>query len=75
MLLLSNKLNSSMNEVSQISLSSNINSHQNKQFSSSKFDQSTEGGQTSRGTLDSKSNVSKTSVLSQQISKLEQAQT
>ena len=63
-----------MSEVSQISLSSNINNIQNKQPSSSKFDQSTEGGQTSRGTFDCTSSVSKKSVLSHQIHKIEQAQ-
>lgn len=64
-----------MTEVSQISLSSNINLNQNKQFSTSKFEQSTEGGQTSSRTFDCKSSVSKTSVLSSQIYKIEQAQT
>jgi hypothetical protein len=63
-----------MSEVSQISLSSNINHRQNKQSSTSKFDQSTEGGQTSSGTFDCNSSLSKKSALTHQIYKIEQAQ-
>mgnify|MGYP006991939170 CR=1 FL=1 len=59
-----------MIEVSQISLSSNLNQLKNKQHSVSKYEQSTEGGQSSSRGSDSKSNSSKASALNIQILKI-----
>jgi hypothetical protein len=59
-----------MIEFSQISLSSNLNQIKTKQSVDSKYEKSTEGGQSSSRGSDSKSNSSKASALNNQILKI-----
>lgn len=59
-----------MIEVSKISFSSNLNQLKNKQYSDSKYEKSTEGGQSSSRGSDSNSSSSKASALNSQILKI-----
>lgn len=60
----------SMIEASKISYSSNLNQLKKQQYSESKYEKSTEGGQSSSRGSDSKSNSSKASALNSQILKI-----